>query len=99
MTKHELESPLEQRSVDKIEAAGGRALKLIIPGVRGFLDRTICMPGGKIWFAEFKRLRTGRISAQQEKWSALLTRLGFHVYFIATDAQFDEAMARETVRK
>lgn len=96
MVKIELERELEKRCVDKIEARGGLALKLSIPGVRGFPDRTIIMPGGRIWFCEVKRLRSGRVSAQQHRWRVLLHQLGFHVYLVDTDAQFDEAMRKET---
>ena len=87
--KPELENALENRCVAKVDAAGGVALKLTIPGVRGFLDRTVCMPGQKIWFFETKRLRTGVISAQQHRFRVLLTQLGFKVYFIDNDAAFD----------
>lgn len=113
MTKHELEAALEQRCVDRIEALGGMALKLVIPGVRGFPDRTMLLPARvtlrvgewanvthtpRIWFAEFKRLRTGRISAQQHKWRVLLHQMGFGVYVIDTDEQFEEALKKETRR-
>lgn len=95
MTKLELEAALEARCVAKIDAAGGVALKLSIPGVRGFLDRTVLMPERIIFFCEFKRLKYGRISAQQRTWRRILTLLGFNVYFIDTDAAFDAALARE----
>ena len=98
MTKPELEAALENRCVDKVEAAGGLALKLVIPGVRGFLDRTVMLPNSTIFFCEFKRLKTGRVSAQQHTWRRLLTLLGFGVYFIDNDADFDRAMKREMER-
>ncbi len=87
--KRELESALEDRCVRRIEALGGQALKLVIPGVRGFPDRTILMPDRSIWFAEFKRIKSGRISAQQEHWERVLEKLGFIVCFVDTDAQFE----------
>lgn len=91
-TKPELEAALEQRCVAKVEAAGGLALKLQIPGVRGFLDRTVLVDG-LVFFAEFKRMKSGRISAQQTKWARDLGRSGFGVFFIDTDQQFDDAWA------
>lgn len=94
--KRELERSLEDRCVARIEALGGRALKLVIPGVRGFPDRTILMPGHRIWFAEFKRLKTGRVSAQQVRWSEVLGNLGFRVDFIDNAAAFEAALAWET---
>lgn len=98
MTRLELESALEDRCVAKIDAAGGMALKLVIPGVRGFPDRSVLMPGRHIWFFETKRVRTGRVSAQQHKWKALLFQMGFPMYLIDDDASFDEALAREMGR-
>lgn len=114
--KRELEAALETRCVERIEALGGLALKLVIPGVRGFPDRTVLLPRkvaytpkspppweekiypANVAFMEFKRLKTGRISAQQHKWRVLLTQMGFGVYMIDTDAQFEEALAREMGR-
>lgn len=92
MARKELERSLEDRCVQRIEALGGLALKLQIPGVRGFPDRSILMPGARVWFCEFKRLKTGRVSAQQVKWAKVLRGLGFKVFFIDDDAQFEAAL-------
>lgn len=91
----ELESRLEDRCVARIEALGGMALKLLIPGVRGFPDRTVLLSGRRTWFFETKRLKTGRISKQQAHWQLQLLRLGFPVYFIDSDEQFEAALAKE----
>jgi hypothetical protein len=106
MTKRELESALELRCVAKVEAIGGKALKLRLEGVRGFPDRTVLLharnpppikPGewrdtsqhdGQVFFAEFKRMQVGVISAQQSKWRFMLNLLGFEVYMVDTDEQF-----------
>jgi hypothetical protein len=98
LTRKELESALEDRCVQRIENLGGLALKLVIPGVRGFPDRTVLLPGANIFYAEFKRLKTGRISAQQFEWHKKLTRLGFSVYFIDDDVGFETALKRELNR-
>lgn len=90
--KPALEIALEDRCVAEIERRGGMALKLHIPGVRGFPDRTILMPGRRAWFAEFKRLKTGRVSAQQDEWARRLRALDFDVFFIDTWEQFVQAL-------
>jgi hypothetical protein len=95
VSKPELEAALETRCCDKIEARGGLALKLSIPGVRGFPDRTILV-GGKVFFTEFKRLKTGRVSAQQERWAERLSKAGFKTYFVDTDYDFDTILILET---
>lgn len=98
MSKLEKEAALEARCVQKVETAGGLALKLSIPGVRGFPDRSCLLPGGRVFFVEIKRLRTGVVSKQQHRWRALLFQAGFNTYFVSTDAEFDEALAKEMVR-
>lgn len=98
MTRRELEQALETRCVERIEALGGMALKLVIPGVRGFPDRSCMLPGARIFFIEFKRLRTGRVSAQQHTFRVLLHQMGFGYYTIDTDEQFYEALEREMGR-
>ena len=90
-----LEKKLEDRSVDKVEAVGGLAQKLVLLGLRGWPDRTILLPGGIIFFVEFKRERKGVVSAQQSKWAKLLIKLGFTIYTIDTDEDFDRALAEQ----
>jgi len=92
MPKIELESSLEERCVQIVERLGGMALKLQIPGVRGFPDRTILMPGTKVWFAEFKRIRSGRVSAQQTRWLERLRRAGFAAHVIDTEDEFESVL-------
>lgn len=105
--KPELESALEMRCVARIEALGGLALKLQIPGVRGFPDRSCFMPKERFYdgfafhsrarptfFVEFKRLKTGRVSAQQVHWKRVLEGLEFAVYVIDTDEQFDAVLEK-----
>jgi len=98
VTKIELERALEDRCAAKIEARGGLCLKLAIPGVRGFFDRTVLMPGAKAWFFETKRMRTGRVSSQQHRWQVVLFQLGFGAYLIDSDEQFDAALEREMAK-
>lgn len=95
MPKIELESSLEERCVQIVERLGGMALKLQIPGVRGFPDRTILMPGAKVWFAEFKRIKSGRVSNQQLRWIERLSRAGFSAYVIDNEADFEKALRKE----
>lgn len=92
--KRELEADLEARCVARIEALGGLAVKLQVAGVRGFPDRTV-LGAGRVWFIEFKRLRTGRVSAQQDEWARRLRARGFNVYLIDSDTAFDAALKQE----
>ena len=97
VTFRELEIALEERCVVRIEATGGLALKLYLHGSRGFPDRTVLMRGYNTWFAEFKRLRSGRVSAQQQKWRQTLSKAGFNTYFIDNDEAFERALKSEII--
>ncbi len=70
------ESKIEQRIVREAERQGGLALKLAPIGSRGFPDRTILLPGGRIRFVEIKT-SDGRPSRQQIRWIEKLKALGF----------------------
>ena len=90
--RREREKPLEDRCVAKVEASGGQALKLVLLGLMGWPDRTVLLPGGRVFFIETKRAVVGRVSRQQSFWAMTLTGLGFRVYTIDDDAQFDAAL-------
>ena len=46
-------------------------------------------PRLRVFFIEFKREQVGVVSVQQRKWKFMLNLLGFHVYTVDTDEQFD----------
>ena len=74
----DLERAVCQWAVDH----GGEALKLKIDGERGFPDRTIFLPGGKILIAELKRPGKNKRSEQQKRRVAWLQSLGFAAEFV-----------------
>lgn len=92
MSKHERENKLEDRCVARIEAEGGRALKLRLIGLRGFPDRT-CLLRGRVAFVEVKRSDgSGVLARQQAHWRRVLTDLGFMVFVVESDEEFDAVM-------
>lgn len=92
MPRRERENAFESRCVARIEAEGGAALKLVLVGLRGFPDRT-CLRRGKVCFVEFKRTDgTGVYARQQAYWRGVLTGLGFAVFVVESDAEFDAVM-------
>lgn len=60
-----LEKKLEQRIGKEVQRLGGLFLKWVSPGCVGVPDRIIVMPGGQIWFVEFKQ-DTGAVSPRQK---------------------------------
>ena len=55
------------------------ALKLQLGTEKGFPDRTIMSPGGRICFIEMKKERGGVLSVHQRRWVNQLTQFGFSV--------------------
>lgn len=75
-----LESAIEKRLVSRVEnELGGLAIKLVEDGKRGWPDRTVILPGGRVVFVELKRKR-GRLSHQQEARLDQLKAMGHHTY-------------------
>lgn len=92
MVKRERENKLEERCVARVEAAGGVALKLVLLGLRGFPDRTPLL-NGRVCFVEIKRSDgSGVLARQQKYWRDVLTRLGFAVFVVESDEEFDAVM-------
>jgi tRNA U54 and U55 pseudouridine synthase Pus10 len=79
VSKSPRECSVEDALVKSVEAIGGVALKLEIAGVRGFPDRTLFLPGGRVIVVEVKRPRGGRLSQHQMRWLHRLQALGVEV--------------------
>ncbi len=89
------ENDLESRCVQKIEALGGEAWKLVLLRRRGFPDRSIFLPGIPAFFVEFKRPKKGRVSAQQTEVKRRLTELGQTVYVVDNFPAFLKLVASQ----
>jgi len=59
------ESLVEAELVARVRAMGGMAEKVQVIGRRGFFDRLVILPGGRVYFVEVKRPRGGRLSPHQ----------------------------------
>lgn len=69
------EQEIEQKLRDAVKSMGGRAYKFISPGNVGVPDRIVCMPGGRIYFAELKT-DIGRLTPIQKAQIDYLENLG-----------------------
>ena len=77
----QLERDIERALVGMVKRNGGLCLKWVCPGFSGVPDRVILLPGGRVFFAETKRPKGGKVSPLQEWWERQLKRMGFpHVY-------------------
>jgi len=70
------ESAVETELRERVERRGGVCVKVMAVGQRGFFDRIIILPGGRVIFAEIKRPRGGVISPHQRQYHELFERLG-----------------------
>jgi hypothetical protein len=70
------EQRIEQQFVRWCERNQLPCLKLVLQGQRGWPDRTILLPSGRIAVIEFKT-DDGVVSPQQRYWLERLTQLGF----------------------
>lgn len=73
------EANIEQTFCNYAKSKDCLALKLLMLNKRGFPDRTILCPGGKVFFVEFKR-KGGKVSGPQIKIRDMLESFGFKYY-------------------
>lgn len=73
------EKELEDKFCQYAESKGCRALKLVLRSIRGFPDRTVICPGGRVFFVEFK-FAWGKTTPQQDLWCGILRGFGFEVH-------------------
>jgi len=72
------ERDIEKKYKKKIEEAGGMCLKLSSQYFSGLPDRLVILPGGEIYFIEFKS-PTGILSMRQRSVIRQLKELGVRV--------------------
>ena len=72
--------------------AGGEAEKVRVIGRRGFFDRLVLLPGGRVIFAELKRPRRGRLSVHQIRRRDRYLALGAEVAVVKNSADIDALM-------
>jgi hypothetical protein len=72
--------------------AGGTALKVKVIGRRGFVDRLILLPGGRVIFVELKRPVGGRLSPQQKQFHDELRNLNMTVVLVKNPSDIARLM-------
>lgn len=83
------ESVVEQELVRRVEALGGYCTKVKALGSRGYFDRLVVLPGGRVFFVELKRPRGGRMTEHQRQYRDNYTALGAVVAVVRTSADID----------
>jgi len=86
------ESAVETELVRRVRAMGGRCEKVTVLGSRGFFDRIVVLPGGKVAFCECKRPKGGRLSPHQISRIRIYELLGAVVAIIKNSADIDRLL-------
>jgi hypothetical protein len=89
----DIESDVETYLVKQVEARGGRCLKLVDLGRRGFPDRTVLWPvehaARMMQFIETKTTG-GIVKSWQERYHVDLKSMGYNVLTLWTKEQVDD---------
>ena len=88
------ESAIERELVLRVLALGGMAEKVQVIGKRGFFDRLVILPGGRIYFCECKRSSRAHIATHQILYATKCIGLGCNVALIRTSADIDRLLAQ-----
>jgi hypothetical protein len=87
------EAAIERALAAAVAARGGVCEKVAALGKRGFFDRIIILPGGRIIFCELKRPKRGRISPHQMQYHEQYKALGVSVAVVRNSADIDRLLA------
>ena len=87
------ENVVEAELVRRVEACGGMAEKVTVIGRRGFFDRLIVLPGGRVVFCEVKRPRGGVFSMHQIQRHKAYRSLGVAVAIVRNSADIDRLLS------
>ena len=71
------EKDTEAYFVKRVKALGGYSYKFRSVTQRGVADRIACLPNGKTWFVEIKKIG-GRLSPLQEVFAEQMATTGQH---------------------
>jgi tRNA U54 and U55 pseudouridine synthase Pus10 len=89
-----LERTIESYLVYTVEAAGGVAEKTVSPSGRGYFDRVVVLPGGRVIFVEVKRPKRSTVSAHQRRRHEIYQMLGAEVAVVRTYADVDRLIEK-----
>ncbi len=87
------ECTVEAYLVKRVEELGGTAEKVAVLGARGFFDRLVVLPKGRVIFVECKRPRGGRFSQHQLQRHARYRALGAEVAAVKNLDEVDRLLA------
>lgn len=91
-----LEAVVEQYLISLVEQHGGMAYKFSVPGVRGYPDRIVKLPGVDAFLVELKKPKGGVVARLQKVRHEELRAVGWRVYLAKDRGEVDAIIRSET---
>ena len=88
------ENKIERYLCEQVKLMGGVAEKVTVVGRRGFFDRVVRLPGGKIYWVECKRPRGGRVAPHQGEYASRYEALGVPVAIVRNREDIDALLKK-----
>lgn len=80
------EAVVEAELIARVKRAGGLCEKVQVIGKRGFFDRLVILPGGRVYFVEVKRPAGGRLAPHQIWYMAAFSALDVAIAVVRNSA-------------
>lgn len=94
-----LESSVEQYLNDTVVLLGGMTYKFVVPGVRGYPDRIVKLPGVDAFLVELKKPKGGVVARLQKVRHSELRAIGWRVYLAKDRGEVDALIEQERSRR
>ena len=91
-----IEKDIEAYLCDQVQRLGGVAEKVVSLNGRGFFDRLVVLPGGRVIFCEVKKPRGSRLAPHQFLRANTYRALGVEVALVKSKAAVDALLTRLT---
>ena len=83
---------VEAELLTRVEAMGGKCIKVQAIGRRGFFDRIVILPGGRVIFVELKRPVGGRLAPHQIWYMREFDALDVAIALVKNSADIDHLL-------
>jgi hypothetical protein len=90
-----LEDVVEQYLIDTVAVLGGMTYKFVVPGVRGYPDRIVKLPGVSAFLVELKKPKGGRVAELQKVRHAELRAVGWEVFICKDRGEIDNVLQQK----
>jgi hypothetical protein len=87
-----LESAIERELCERVAELGGLCIKMQAVGRRGFFDRVVILPRGRIWFVELKRPKGGRLSSHQIWYMSKFSEMDAPIAVVKSSKDIDQLL-------